>query len=56
VPTSPVGVAPRLAWAARVRRLARADARLPATRAGCHVLAVVIWLLKRFVALMAQRA
>jgi transposase len=46
----------RLAWAARFRRLARAYERLPATLAGFHVLACVILLRKRFVALMAQSA
>jgi transposase len=46
----------RLAWAARFRRLARDDERLPATLAGVHCLAFVILLLKRFVALMAQSA
>jgi transposase len=46
----------RFAWAARVRRLARDYERLPATRAGFHVLACVILLLKRFVVLMAQSA
>jgi transposase len=45
-----------LAWAARVRRLARDYERLPATLAGFHCLAFVILLLKRFVALMAQSA
>jgi transposase len=45
-----------LAWAARVRRLARDYERLPATLAGFHFLAFVILLLKRFVALMAQSA
>jgi transposase len=45
-----------LAWAARLRRLARDYERLPATLAGVHVLACVILLLKRFVALMAQSA
>ena len=46
----------RLAWAARVRRLARDDERLPATLAGFHVLAFVILLLKRFVEMMVQSA
>jgi transposase len=45
-----------LAWAARVRRLARDYERLPATLAGFHCLAFVILLLKRFVALMEQSA
>jgi transposase len=45
-----------MAWAARVRRLARDDERLPATPAGVHCLACVMLLLKRLVALMAQSA
>jgi transposase len=49
-------VARSFAWAARFRRLARDDDRLPATLAGFHFLAFVILLLKRFVALMAQSA
>jgi transposase len=49
-------VARSFAWAARFRGLARDDDRLPATLAGFHVLAFVILLLKRFVALMAQSA
>ena len=43
-------------WAARFRRLARDDERLPATLTGFHVLASVILLLKRFVELMVQSA
>ncbi|MBI4641306.1 MAG: transposase, partial [Candidatus Tectomicrobia bacterium] len=44
------------AWAARVRRLARDDERLPKTLAGLHVLAFAMLMLTRFVALMAQSA
>jgi hypothetical protein len=43
-------------WAARFRRLARDDERLPETLAGLHFLAFTILLLKRFVALMMQSA
>jgi transposase len=43
-------------WAARFRRLARDDERLPATLAGWHFLAFAILLLKRFVELMIQSA
>jgi transposase len=44
------------AWAARCRRLARDDERLPATLAGFHVLAFAIRWLTRFVALRVQSA
>jgi transposase len=44
------------AWVARCRRLARDDARLPATLAGFHFLAFMILLRKRFVEMMVQRA
>ena len=44
------------AWVARCRRLARDDARLPATLVGFHCLAFVILLLKRFVEMMVQSA
>ena len=44
------------AWAARFRRLARDDERLPETLAGLHFLALAILLLKRFVTLIAQSA
>jgi transposase len=44
------------AWAARFRRLARDDERLPATLAGLHFLAFAILLLRRFVELMVQSA
>jgi transposase len=44
------------AWAARFRRLARDDERLPATLAGFPFLAFVILLLKRFVEVMVQSA
>jgi transposase len=43
-------------WAARFRRLARDDERLPATLAGFHFLAFVILLLKRVVEMMVQSA
>jgi transposase len=46
----------RCAWVARFRRLARDYERLPATLAGCHWLAFIILLLKRFVAIMTQSA
>jgi transposase len=46
----------RFAGAARLRRLARDEARLPATRAGFHCLAFAILWLTRFVALMVQSA
>ena len=36
-------------WAGRFRRLARDNERLPAALAGCHFLACVILLRKRFV-------
>jgi transposase len=41
-------------WAVRFRRLARDDGRWPATRAGVHLLACVILLLKGFVEMMVQ--
>jgi transposase len=41
-------------WAARFRRLARDDERLPGVLAGLHVLAFAILMLTRFVALMVQ--
>jgi transposase len=44
------------AWAARFRRLARDDERLPATLAGFHFLAFAILWLTRFVALIVQSA
>jgi transposase len=44
------------AWGARFRRLARDYERLPAPLAGCHFLAFVILLLKRFVEMMVQSA
>ncbi len=50
------GVGRRFAWAARFRRLARDDERLPATLAGFHLLAFAIRLLTRVVALMVQSA
>jgi transposase len=50
------GVERSFAWAARCRRLARDDERLPATLAGVHLLAFAILLLTRFVALMGQSA
>jgi transposase len=46
----------RVAWAARFRRLARDDERLPETLAGFHFLVFAILMLTRFVALMVQRA
>jgi transposase len=46
----------RVAWAARCRRLARGEARLPATLAGVHVLAFAMRWLTRFVALRVQSA
>jgi transposase len=49
-------VARSFAWAARFRRLARDDERLPATLAGLHFLAFAILLLRRFVELMVQSA
>jgi Transposase DDE domain len=45
-----------LAWAARFRRLARDDERVPAPLAGFHCLAFVILLRKRFVEMMVQSA
>jgi transposase len=50
------GVERRHAWAARFRRLARADARLAETRAGWHFVACAILMRKRFVALLLQNA
>jgi transposase len=44
------------AWLARFRRLARDYERLPETLAGLHVLAFVIILLARFIALMTESA
>lgn len=44
------------AWTSRFRRLARDYERLPEMLAGLHLLAFVILLLQRFVALMAQSA
>ena len=44
------------ACAARFRRLARDDERLPATLAGSHVLVFAILILTRVVALMVQSA
>ena len=44
------------AWAARFRRLARDDERLPDTLAGFHVLAFAILMLKQFVDMMTQSA
>ena len=46
----------RNAWAARFRRLARDDERLPETLASLHFLAFAILLLKRFRELMVQSA
>jgi transposase len=58
-----VGLLPRrwvversFAWAARFRRLARDDDRLPATLAGVHLLAFAILMRTRFVTLMMQSA
>jgi transposase len=45
-----------VAWAARFRRLAPDDERLPATLAGFHFLAFAILWLMRLVALMVQSA
>jgi transposase len=45
-----------LPWAARFRRLACDDERMPATLAGFHFLAFLILLLKRFVEMMGQSA
>jgi len=45
-----------VAWAARFRRLARDDDRLPATLAGFHFLVFAIRMLMRVVALMGQSA
>jgi hypothetical protein len=50
------GVARRVAWMARFRRLARDDERLPAPLAGLPCLAFVILLLKRVVEMMSQGA
>jgi hypothetical protein len=44
------------AWAARFRRRARDDERLPATLAGLHGLVFAIHMLTRVVALMVQSA
>jgi transposase len=44
------------AWAARLRRLARDDARVATTRAGLHFVAFAILMLKRCVALLLQHA
>jgi hypothetical protein len=44
------------AWTARFRRLSRDYERLPETLAGFHVLAFVILMPKRFVALLVQSA
>ena len=44
------------ARAARFRRLARDDERLPITLAGCHCLVFVILMLRRVAELMAQSA
>jgi transposase len=44
------------AWAARFRRLARDDERLPETLRGFHLLVFAILMLTRFVALMVQSA
>ena len=44
------------AWAARFRRLARDDEQLAETLAGLHFVAFAILMLKRFVALIVQRA
>jgi transposase len=49
-------VARRVAWAARVRRRARDDARRPETLAGLHLLVVAILMLTRVVALRGQSA
>jgi transposase len=49
-------IARSFGWAARIRRLARDDERLPATLAGLHFLAFVIRLRKRFVEMMVQGA
>jgi transposase len=46
----------RCAWAARFRRLARDDARLPDPLRGLHFLVCAILMLTRFVALMGQSA
>jgi transposase len=46
----------RFGWAARFRRLAGDDERLPETLAGVHLLVFAILLRKRFVELMLQRA
>jgi transposase len=46
----------RFGWAARFRRLARDDERVPDTLAGWHFLAFTILLLKCFVELMMQSA
>jgi transposase len=44
------------AWAARLRRLARDDERLPTTLAGLHFLAFACLLLHRFALLLTQSA
>ena len=44
------------AWAARFRRLARDDERLPTMLAGIHVLAFAILMLKRFIMWLTQSA
>ena len=44
------------AWAARFRRLARDDERLPATVAGLHFLAFACLLLHRLLALLNESA
>ena len=50
------GIERSLAWAARVRRLARDDERLPETLRGFHVLVFAILMLTRFVTLIVQSA
>jgi len=50
------GVERRVAWAARWRRLAWDDERLPETLRGYHFLGFAILMLTRFVALMVQNA
>jgi transposase len=44
------------AWAARLRRLARDDERLPETLAGSHFLVFAILMLTCVMALMGQSA
>jgi transposase len=44
------------AWAARFRRLARDYERVPTTRAGSHVLAFAILMLKRFLMWLTHSA